>query len=101
MNFLGRLFGADSAACLENIDNALIVDVRTPREYAAGHVRDSINIPLDKIGNSVVKLEKAGQPIVLCCASGARSGRATQLLKNRGIECCNGGSWLSVNQAKR
>ena len=72
MSVLGRILGAGSTACLENIDKALIVDVRTPGEFASGHVRDSINIPLDQIGRNMLELEKAGQPIVLCCASGAR-----------------------------
>jgi rhodanese-related sulfurtransferase len=37
------------------------------------------------------------QPIIFCCASGNRSGQATQYFKQLGYECENGGSWLDVN----
>jgi rhodanese-related sulfurtransferase len=37
------------------------------------------------------------QPLVLCCASGNRSGQAHMHLSQMGIDCCNGGSWLDVN----
>jgi rhodanese-related sulfurtransferase len=37
------------------------------------------------------------QPLVLCCASGGRSGQATYFLSQLGIDCVNAGSWLDVN----
>jgi rhodanese-related sulfurtransferase len=38
------------------------------------------------------------KPIVLCCASGNRSGQAAYFLQQQGVEeCYNGGSWLDVN----
>jgi rhodanese-related sulfurtransferase len=43
------------------------------------------------------ELKRLKQPLVLCCASGGRSGQATQYLMQKGIECCNAGSWLDVN----
>jgi phage shock protein E len=39
-------------------------------------------------------------PVVLCCASGNRSGMATQVLQSQGVDCVNGGSWLEVNYYK-
>ena len=100
MRVLGNMFSAGSSACLENIDEALIVDVRTPGEFSSGHVEGSINVPLDVINAHINDFKSAGQPLVLCCASGNRSGHATNMLKAHGITCCNGGSWLSVNNAK-
>lgn len=74
-----------------------IVDVRTAAEFRGGNVEGSINIPLQEIERRMVELKTLKQPLVLCCASGGRSGQATQFLMQQGIECCNGGSWLDVN----
>lgn len=74
-----------------------IVDVRTVEEYRSGNVKGSINIPLQEFENRMDELKNLKQPLVLCCASGNRSGQATQFLMQQGIECCNGGSWLDVN----
>lgn len=74
-----------------------IVDVRTPEEFRGGNAEGSINIPLQELANRMEELKTLKQPLVLCCASGNRSEQATQFLKQQGIECCNGGSWLDVN----
>lgn len=75
---------------------AVIVDVRTPEEFMGGHVAGSINIPLDEVPMRLEDFKKMNN-IVLCCASGGRSGQATMFLQQNGIECSNGGSWLNVN----
>lgn len=74
-----------------------IVDVRTPAEFSGGHVAGSINIPLHEITQRLDEIKKLPQPLVLCCASGNRSGQATQFLQSQGIACENGGSWMDVN----
>jgi rhodanese-related sulfurtransferase len=74
-----------------------IVDVRTTEEFRAGNAKGSINIPLQEIERRMDELKSLKQPLVLCCASGGRSGQATQYLMQKGIECCNAGSWLDVN----
>jgi len=74
-----------------------IVDVRTPGEFMGGNVAGSINIPLNEIPGRAGEIKNLPQPVILCCASGSRSAQATMFLKNLGIECENGGSWLSVN----
>jgi rhodanese-related sulfurtransferase len=74
-----------------------IVDVRTPAEFIGGNVAGSINIPLQEIQQRIDELKSLKQPLILCCASGNRSGQATHFLSQLGIECCNGGSWLDVN----
>ena len=73
-----------------------IIDVRTPEEFFAGHVEGSLNIPLQDIPYQVQKIKQLGQPLVLCCATGNRSGQAAVFLKNQGIACENGGSWLDL-----
>lgn len=74
-----------------------IIDVRTPAEFNLGHVQGSTNIPLNEIPSRINEVKALPQPIVLCCASGMRSGQATQFLLQHGISCNNGGSWLSLN----
>lgn len=71
-----------------------IVDVRTPEEFKSGHVTGSINIPLQEIPKRIEELKTIEAPLVLCCASGNRSGQASMYLSAQGIECYNGGSWL-------
>ena len=74
-----------------------IIDVRTPQEFSAGHITGSINIPLNEIQQRESEIQGFDQPIVLCCMSGGRSGQATQYLKQKGIECTNGGGWMELN----
>lgn len=74
-----------------------IVDVRTYGEFMGGNVAGSINIPLNEIQERIDEIQKLKAPLVLCCASGNRSGQAQHFLSQQGIECYNGGSWLDVN----
>ncbi len=74
-----------------------IVDVRTAPEFMGGHVAGSVNIPLQEINTRLEDLKELSWPLILCCASGNRSGIATQILTQQGIECVNGGPWLDVN----
>ena len=74
-----------------------IVDVRTPEEFAEGHVPGSINIPLNEIPERVAEFRGMASPIILCCRSGARSGNAAAYLAQQGIsEVENGGPWQDV-----
>jgi phage shock protein E len=77
--------------------NCTVVDVRTPGEYMGGHVAGSVNIPLQELTHRMDELKNMNQPLVLCCASGGRSGQAQAYLSRQGFECYNGGSWLDVN----
>ncbi len=74
-----------------------IIDVRTPQEFRGGHVAGSINIPLQEVPQRLKEIRQFNQPLILCCASGGRSGQATQFLSQHQIECVNGGSWMDVN----
>jgi len=78
-------------------NGAVIVDVRTVPEFKQGHIKKSINIPLDTIQNQLKKLNK-NKPIITCCASGVRSRVAKNNLKANGFtEVHNGGGWMSLN----
>jgi rhodanese-related sulfurtransferase len=74
-----------------------IIDVRSYEEFQSAHAVDSINIPLQEITERLEELKKMDLPLVLCCASGNRSGMAERFLTQSGIECCNAGSWLDIN----
>jgi rhodanese-related sulfurtransferase len=75
---------------------ATIIDVRSHGEFMGGHVAGSVNIPLQEIPDRIEEFKNM-KNIVLCCASGNRSGQATMYLRQNGIDCKNGGSWLDVN----
>ena len=63
---------------------ALVVDVRTPAEYASGHHPRAVNIPVDQVESRLKEFGNKSQPIVVYCASGVRSGRAKQTLESAG-----------------
>ena len=99
MGFFSKLFGpkVDWADLIHN-QKAKIVDVRTPAEYKSGHIKGSVNIPLNTLPSSTKKL-KSTEPIVLCCASGMRSGQAANMLKAHGFtQVYNGGGWHRLNR---
>ncbi len=64
-----------------------VVDVRTPAEFASGHLPDAVNVPLDRIGQALPELRQAAgrKPLLLVCASGARSDNAAGTLASHGI----------------
>lgn len=75
---------------------AKIVDVRTPAEYKDGHVKGSINLPLQTLGSQMNKLKK-DEVIITCCRSGSRSGMARRQLQAAGFtQVYNGGPWNTI-----
>ncbi len=79
-------------------DNVVIVDVRTPSEFNGGHVPGSINIPMHEVMQRLEKFKQMRQRIVLCCASGNRSGQVAAYLNGIGITCENAGGWMEVER---
>lgn len=71
----------------------LLIDVRSEGEFAAGHVRGAINLPLDRFAQDIVRVAPDKHAaIMLCCASGARSGMACGYLQQQGYtQVVNGG----------
>ena len=74
----------DVAARLQQGEELLILDVRQPDEYQAGHVTGSQLIPLDQLALRLDELPR-DRPIVAVCRSGNRSGVATGMLKRAGF----------------
>lgn len=79
-------------------DSALLVDVRTPEEFEAGHVDGSVNIPLASIEANLAQLE-GKKHIVVFCRSGNRSAKAAALLKEHGFtNVTDAGAWTKVQE---
>jgi phage shock protein E len=81
-------------------NGAVIIDVRTTGEYAGGHLKNSVNIPLQALSSQMSKLKK-DKPIITCCASGMRSGSARSVLQSNGFTVYNGGSWYNLKKYER
>lgn len=64
-------------------EGATLVDVRTPGEFAAGHIDGAVNIPVQDFSSRAREIPK-DRPVVLYCASGMRSGAAARLLRGAG-----------------
>ncbi len=95
-NLLG--IGKRKAILLEAVRRgAYIIDVRTPQEYRMGHIQQAVNIPLELISKNADKIRKIGKPIITCCQTGPRSGRAARRLRRKGIpEVLNGRGWVAL-----
>lgn len=88
----GASVGTLQATRLMN-DGAVVVDVREPAEYAAGHLANSRNIPAADVAARATELP-AGKAVLVLCASGSRSGRAAAALRKAGrtdVFCLDGG----------
>lgn len=98
MGIFSSFFGSNNK--LQDIVDAgaFLVDVRTPGEFAEGHVPGSVNIPLDSIQANLEKFRNK-ENIVVFCRSGNRSGQAKSILERNGFNnVTNGGTWQSVKQ---
>ncbi len=103
IQFIKKMFGlgpeVDFSSLLQ--EGATIVDVRTKAEYQQGHIKGSINIPLNNLSNHYSKIKKE-KPVITCCASGMRSASAKSLLKSNGFDQVhNGGGWMNLQSKLR
>ncbi len=74
-------------------NGAILVDVRSAAEFESAHAPGTINIPLNELGQRLGELPITA-PVVLCCASGTRSGMAKLVLKKHGYaQVYNIGTW--------
>lgn len=99
--FLKGLFGekVDLGELISK--GATVIDVRTKAEYQSGHLKKSVNIPLDSLSVNLKKIDKS-KPVITCCASGARSGAAKSFLRSNGfVNVYNGGSWTNLRKFEK
>jgi phage shock protein E len=79
-------------------DGAIVLDVRTTAEFGGGHIKGSVNVPLNKMPNYLPKIKDKNKSIIVCCASGSRSAQAMGVLKYNGFtNIYDGGSWYRLN----
>lgn len=91
--FFVRRGDLDGAAARKLVqDGALLVDVRTPGEFASGHITGATNIPVQEIERRIGELGPKGRPVVLYCRSGARSAQAARILTAAGYVAHNLGA---------
>lgn len=97
--FMKKLFSGTASADYKALvsEGALIVDVRTPSEYAGGHIQGSVNIPLQVLHEQLHRLPK-DKAIITCCAGGMRSSSAESLLSGKGYRVYNGGGWAQLQR---
>jgi len=98
IQLLKNLFGlAPKTNYRELLRNgAQIIDVRTKDEFQTGHIKGSVNIPLQNLQRNFSKIKK-DKPVITCCASGMRSASAKSILKSNGFtDVYNGGGWASL-----
>lgn len=86
----GRRLGAAAVSANTAISlynkGALILDVRSAEEFAAGHIGDARHIPLEQLKDSAETLKKYREkPVIVCCESGARSAQAASVLRSLGF----------------
>ncbi len=94
---------AQEAVSLINRAGAVVVDIRSAEDFAAGHIIDAVHFPLADLAKSGEKLKKlAGKPIIVCCMSGNLAGQAARELKLQGftpVHALKGGigAWRAEN----
>jgi len=96
--WVSRVRGRRAIAGLRG-ERALVIDVRSPAEFTSGHVSGSLNIPLARLADAPLDVDR-GSWLIVCCASGTRSAVAKGILRRRGFaKVINGGSWGDVDRA--
>lgn len=78
---------AQGAVQLINRERAVVVDVRDPEEFAAGHMTGAKNVPLDQLeAKLATTVKNKGLPLLLVCATGSRAQRAVATARKLGYE---------------
>lgn len=78
-------------------DGAVILDVRTEKEYATGHIEGSKNISLGTIREKYTELNPDAVYITVC-SHGLRSVKVEKILKDKGFKAYNGGAWSDLQK---
>lgn len=94
-NFFG--VGTDTKAIKEYLEKgAVILDVRTPAEWAEGKPEGAKLISLNEVPGKIKKIKSWNKPVIVVCRSGGRAGTALNYLQDAGIDAINGGAWQNV-----
>jgi phage shock protein E len=94
MSFLCKLAGSLSGASADTLlADAVLIDVRSPGEYASGYIDGAISLPLDHLAKTIITaVPDKTAAIIVYCRSGARSSSAKSVLTSLGYQnVSNGG----------
>jgi len=80
--FVGKVAPAKAKELVEG--GAKLVDVRTPSEHRSGHIKGSLNLPVQDLARRMAEIGEKDKPVVVYCASGMRSASAASMLKRAG-----------------
>ena len=99
MGFLDFIFGANKRQVETYLNNgAVILDVRSQREWDKGHIENAVHIPIDELNNRVDEVKALNKPVIACCESGVRSAKAAKFLNLNNISAINGGGWIGLKK---
>ncbi|SHH01878.1 rhodanese-like domain-containing protein [Winogradskyella jejuensis] len=100
MGLFSFLFGKKSNNIQTYLEKeAVILDVRTQKEYDANHIDNAIHIPVSELKSRIGEVKALNKHVIAHCASGIRSAQAVQILKANGIEAINGGGISAMRKA--
>ncbi len=84
-------------------ENAIVVDISDPADFANGHIPKAKNVPLSRINDDIARLNRfKSRPVVVACRAGTRSSKAANILKKHNfadIRILHGGfaAWTKEN----
>ncbi|NLR61754.1 rhodanese-like domain-containing protein [Chitinophaga polysaccharea] len=93
-----RFATLDNGLSAKIANGAVILDVRTEKEYVMGHIEGAVNISLGTIRERYIELDTS-KTYITCCSHGLRSVKAEAILKERGFKhVFNGGAWTDLEK---
>lgn len=82
----GEALSCQQAVMMINRSNAVLLDIREKKDFEAGHIVDSIHIPMAKLATNIAELEKyKTRPVIVACRLGQQSADAVKILKSAGF----------------
>ncbi|WP_299117597.1 rhodanese-like domain-containing protein [uncultured Winogradskyella sp.] len=100
MGLFSFLFGKKSNQIKEYLEkDAVILDVRTQKEYDADHIEGAVLIPISELKSRLKEVKDLNKPVIAHCKSGIRSTQASQILNSNGIDAINGGGISTMKAA--
>ena len=70
-------------------DDAVVLDVREPGEWARGHVPNAVHLPMGEVSDQLANLPKLDGPLPVVCRSGGRSAKVVEFLRVQGVDAVN------------
>lgn len=83
----GKSVNTTEATRMMNHDNALVLDIREPKDFAQGHIAGAVNLPVSVLNTKLSEIDKhKSHPVIVVCKMGTAAGAIAKTLKKRGFE---------------